>query len=182
MNALAHDSTPLSVEGRVLQARQLQQQGQHTQALALAQALALDVPENRDALYLVARSQRYLGRIDEALATLATLEQWHPGFSRLHEERGHCHVVRRDAPQAIEALLCAVNINPALPSSWNLLEGLYRMTGDATHASTAAAHVATLRRLAPEVVQATSLFSDGELAAAENIIRPYLLRVGHDIE
>jgi tetratricopeptide (TPR) repeat protein len=100
----------------------------------------------------------------------------------MHEERGHCYVVLRDAPRAIEALLHAVNINPALPSSWNLLEGLYRMTGDAANAATAASHVATLKRLAPDVVRATSHFSDGELEAAEQIIRAYLLKAGNDVE
>jgi len=31
----------------------------------------------------------------------------------------------RQAPQAIEALLTAVNLNHALPGSWGMLEGLY---------------------------------------------------------
>ena len=36
----------------------------------------------------------------------------------------------RDAPRAIEAFLRAVNINPALPASWQMLKALYRMTGN----------------------------------------------------
>lgn len=181
MNA-ALDPVRMSIEQQVKHLRQLQQRGEYAQALPLAEALAVEVPENRDVLYLLARSQRYLGKIDEALKTLSALERWHPGFSRLHEERGHCHVVLRDAPQAIDALLRAVNINPALPSSWNLLEGLYRMAGDHANALTASSHVATLKRLAPEVVHATSLLSDGELTQAEQVIRPYLLRAGNDVE
>ena len=172
----------MTVEQHVHELRQLQATGDHAQALALARSLLADLPENRDLLHVVARSQRHLGQIDEALRTLADMERWHPTFSRLHEERGHCHVVRRDAPQAIEALLRAVNINPALPSSWNLLEGLYRMTGEQANSAMAASHVATLKRLAPEVVQATSLFSDGEVTPAEHVIRPYLQRAGHDVE
>ncbi|WP_019464466.1 tetratricopeptide repeat-containing sulfotransferase family protein [Dyella japonica] len=172
----------MSVEQQVFEIRRLQGAGEHAQALAEATALRVEVPENRDVLHAIAKSQRHLGRIDDALRTLAELERGHPVYSRLHEERGHCHVVRRDAPQAIDALLRAVNINPALPSSWNLLEGLYRMTGDHANAATAASHVSILKRLAPEVVQATSLFSDGELTGAEQVIRPYLQRVGNDIE
>jgi len=141
-----------------------------------------EVPDHYEALYLLARAQRYLGQIDAALQTLAHVETLRPQFSRLHEERGHCYVVMRDAPRAIDALLRAVNINPALPSSWNLLEGLYRMTGDDANAATAGAHVATLKRLAPDVVSATSHFSDGELDPAERIIRAYLLKVGNDVE
>jgi len=182
MNAAVSESLPLSVEQQVHAIRRLQAAGEHTQALARARALRIDVPGNRDVLHAIARSQRHLGQIDDALSTLAELERDHPMFSRLHEERGHCHVVRRDAPQAIDALLRAVNLNPALPSSWNLLEGLYRMTGEHANAATAASHVATLKRLAPEVVQSTSLFSDGELSQAEQLIRPYLQRVGNDVE
>ncbi|MDR3446467.1 MULTISPECIES: tetratricopeptide repeat-containing sulfotransferase family protein [unclassified Dyella] len=182
MNAVVAEPPQMSVEQQVQRVRQLQGMGEHAQALTLAQSLLPDVPENRDALHLIARSQRYLGQVDEALNTLIDLERWHPHFSRLHEERGHCYVVQRDAPQAIDALLRAVNLNPALPSSWNLLEGLYRMTGDHANAATAASHVATLKRLAPEVVQATSLVSDGELTQAEQLIRPYLQRTGHDVE
>jgi tetratricopeptide (TPR) repeat protein len=91
-------------------------------------------------------------------------------------------VVLRDAPRAIEAFLRGVNINPALPASWGMLEGLYRLQGDAEHAAIAAAHVATLKRLPPEVVQATGLFSDGELAAAESLIRAFLLKEGDHVE
>ncbi|MBD8882132.1 sulfotransferase [Rhodanobacter sp. 7MK24] len=182
MNAKAADPLPTSAEHAIRCAQQLQSEGRYAEALQAAEALAAEMPEHRDVLYLIARSQRYLGMTDAALQTLARMEQWHPHFSRLHEERGHCYVVKRDAPGAIDALLRAVNTNPALPSSWNLLEGLYRMTGDAANATTAGAHVATLKKLAPEVVRATSLFSDGDLEHAEHTIRPYLLRVGNDVE
>ncbi len=59
-----------------------------------------------------------------------------------------------------------------------MLEGVYRLAGDTQNAATAAAHVATLKQLPPEVVTATSLFSDGDLAPAEQIIRAYLLQHG----
>jgi tetratricopeptide (TPR) repeat protein len=182
MNATATDPTLSPLELQVRHIRQLQLDGQHAQALQMAQTLLAEAADHYEVLYLVARSQRYLGQTDAALQTLAQMEQKHPHYSRLHEERGHCYVVLRDAPRAIDALLRAVNINPALPASWSLLEGLYRMTGDPANAATAASHVATLKRLAPEVVRATSHFSDGELEPAEQIIRAYLLKVGNDVE
>ncbi len=46
----------------------------------------------------------------------------------------------------------------------------------------AADHVATLKNLPLEVVSATALFSDGELSAAEAVIRPYLLKHGDNVE
>ena len=80
---------------------------------------------------------------------LDRLEALQPRFSLLHQERGLCYVALKDAPRAIEALLRAVNINPALPMSWRMLEGVYRLTGDDENAATAAAHVATLAQLPP---------------------------------
>jgi len=123
-----------------------------------------------------------LGDIPAALATLAGLERIHPRFSRLYQERGQCHVALKQAPQAIDAFARAVHINAALSVSWNMLEGLFRMTGQLDNAVDAAAHVATLKKLPPEVVTATALFSDGELAEAESIIRDFLLRQGHQVE
>jgi tetratricopeptide (TPR) repeat protein len=170
------------VEAEVVRLRGLQQAGRHADVLPAALALRADLPENRDVLLIVATSQRCLGQIEAATQTLDQLERLYPRFSRLHQERGMGFVARRDAPNAIQSLLIAVNINPALPASWNMLEGLYRMTGDQENAATAKAHVETLKALAPEVVRATSHFSDGDIGIAEQIIRPYLLTYGDDPE
>jgi tetratricopeptide (TPR) repeat protein len=162
--------------------RALLRQQKFSEALSAAEALLAEAADQRDVLLYVAIAQRYLGRISDALRTLETLERHHPRFSRLHEERGHCFVVMKQAPQAIEAFLRAVNINHALPASWRMLDGLYRMTGQADNAAMAASHVATLRSLPPEVVTATGLFADGDLDAAEPLIRAYLLKHGNHVE
>ncbi len=178
MDATLAPRPAVSTEQEVGRLRKLQADGRHAEALSDAQTLLADLPENRDLLLIAAGSQRFLMQLPQALETLAQLEQHHPRFSRLHQERGLCFVALKDAPRAIDALLRAVNINPALPMSWRMLEGLYRMAGDASSAATAAAHSAKLKALPPEVVLATSLLSDGELTAAENLIRPFLLAHG----
>jgi tetratricopeptide (TPR) repeat protein len=182
MQAAAITPGTSPIEAEVLRIRGLIERNQFGAALGAGEALAVQVPENRDVLYMIAVSQRYLNRIPDALATLERLEGYHPGFSRLFQERGHCFVAMRDAPQAIDAFIRAVNINPALPASWRTLQTLYRMTGQTEHAETAAAHVATLAQLPPEIVTATALFSDGELVPAEGIVRAYLLKHGNDVE
>jgi predicted Zn-dependent protease len=171
-----------SLEQQVVRLRTLQRDGGHAEVVDEVQALLGGWPDNRDLLLIAAVSLRYLGRIAEALAMLDRLEQRQPGFSPLHQERGLCYVALKDAPMAIEALLRAVNINPALPMSWRMLEGLYGLTGDAASAATAAAHTAKLKSLPPEVLTATSLFSDGELTSSEQIIRAFLLRYGNHPE
>jgi tetratricopeptide (TPR) repeat protein len=183
MTDLESSAAPASpVEAEVVRIRGLLEQRRYADALAAANVLAEQVPENRDVLYMAAVSQRYLGQIPAALETLDRLERHHPRFSRLHQERGHCHVALRDAPRAIEAYLKAVNINVALPASWAKLEGLYRMTGNRENAHMAADHVATLKNLPAEVVTATALFSDGDLAPAESIVRTYLQKHGNNVE
>jgi predicted Zn-dependent protease len=178
MNSIAAIAPSSPIELEVGRLRRLQKDGRHAEALLQAQSLIGDQPENRDLLLIAAVSQRHLARIPEALASLDRLEALQPGFSLLHQERGLCHVALKDAPRAIDALLRAVNINPALPMSWRMLEGVYRLAGDARNAATAAAHVATLKQLPPEVVSATSLFADNDLAAAELMIRDFLVRRG----
>ena len=182
MDPTVSDTLPSPVELEVHRARELLKSRDYAGALRAAEALAVKVPENRDVLYLIAVSRRFLGNIPEALAALERLEQLHPNFSRLYQERGHCYVALRDAPQAIDAFLKAVNINPALPASWGLLEGLYRMTAQPENARTAAAHVATLKDLPPEILTATGLFSDGDWLPAENMVRAYLLKHGNHVE
>jgi tetratricopeptide (TPR) repeat protein len=182
MHATAPDLAPSPVELEVGRVRQLLESRRYAQALQAGEVLALKVPENRDVLYLMALSLRYLKRIPEAFAVLERLAQVYPDFSRLYQERGHCYVALKDAPAAIDAFLWGVNINPALPASWSMLEGLYRMTGNPQNAAMAAAHVATLKRLPPQVVQATGLFSDGDLVAAEHIIRAFLIQHGDHVE
>ena len=175
-------SHPSAVELEVGRIRRLVSERRFAEGLSAADTLLVAVPENRDVLYLRAQAQRLLGDIPAALATLAQLEQLHPRFSRLYQERGHCFVVLKQAPQAIDAFLHGVNMNPALPASWSMLEGLYRMTGQAANAAQAAAHVAALKKLPPEVVTASALFWEGELAESEQLIRAFLIRHGHHVE
>ena len=182
LQASTPEHSPQPLEREINSIRELSKAMRHSEALAAAEPLLAKSPQNADLLYLVALNQRYLHRIPEALATLERLEQHHPRFSRLFQERGHCYVALRDAPRAIDSFLRGVNINPALPASWNMLQSLYRMTGDEKSSAMAAQHVVTLRNLPPEVVQAASLFSEGELTPAENIIRAYLLKHGNHVE
>ena len=162
--------------------RGLLRQANFAEALAASQALTARAPQERDAHLFGAFALRHLGRIDDALKTLADLEAREPRFGRLYEERGQCYVAMRQAQPAIEAFLAAVNRNNALPVSWGMLEGLYRMTGDEANARTAASHVATLRSLPREVVVATGLFMDGDLEGAEPLIRAFLLQHGDHVE
>ncbi len=135
----------------------------------------------RDALLKEARDLRASRRIPEALAVLARLQELTPRFSRLYQERGHCLVLLGDAPGAVHALLEAVRLNPTLPASWDMLAQLYGMAGDAAQAAAASRQLAVLKQLPPEVVMANSLFADGDLSPAEEVLRGYLRKDGGNI-
>ena len=182
MTADSSAAQPSAVETGVEQIRTLLTDRRFGEAVTAARLLEARVPENRDVLYLLALALRQLGQTGDALQVLERLERFHPGFSRGLQERGHCHVVLRDAPRAIEAFAKAVRLNGALPASWGMLEGLYRMAGDSAAAAQAAAQVAKLKTLPPEVINATGLFCDGDVLTAEHLIRAFLLKHGNHIE
>ena len=144
--------------------------------------LSSQLSQNRGELYLQAMNLRLLNHFDAALGVLEQLQQRHPRYSRLYEERGHCYQALGNAPKAIEAFWQAVNINAALPTSWHMLHILYLGMGDEENAARVADRVATLRKLPPEIIEAGSLFADGELVHAERVMRIFLAQHGEHIE
>lgn len=173
-------SSPIEIE--VHRIRGFLEHGEFAQALAAALALRSRVPENRDVLYMIAVSLRYLKRIPEALVVLAELEQHYPNHSRLFQERGHCFVAMRSAEPAINSFLRAVTLNPSLQASWSTLQALFRMNGRQVDAENAGREAAKLANLPKEILAAFNMFADGEIAAAEHVVRQYLLIHGNHIE
>jgi tetratricopeptide (TPR) repeat protein len=183
MEAATLESPPASrIESEVLRIRALMDQREFGAALAAAQALLAEVPENRDVLYIVAVCQRYLRKVPEALSTLRRFEELHPGYPRLYQERGHCHVAQRAVEPAIAAFERAVQLNGALPASWRALLALYRHKGDDARAERAARELNKLSTLPGPLVTAFSMFADGEIGAAESVVRQYLIQHGDHIE
>ncbi|HYC09572.1 MAG TPA: sulfotransferase [Steroidobacteraceae bacterium] len=183
MTAASAPSEPSSPDGpEVGEIRALLKARRFVDAARAAARLVAAAPGHRDALYLLALAQRQQHRVQDALATLEQLERYHPTFSRLFQERGHCYVALKDAPRAIAAYRRAVEINATLSATWSMLEGLYRLLGDARHAAFAAAQVATLKALPLPVMTATNLYCDGDLATAEKMIRAFLLEQGDHVE
>ena len=175
---LAALTTPPSLEREISRLREMQAGGRHGPALNDVRPLLIEFPQDRDLMLIEASALRHLGRTEDALASLDRLAALQPQFSLLHQELGLCHVARKDAPAAIAALLAAVNINPALPKAWHMLEGVYRLMGDEENAAMAAAHVETLSSLPRAVVTATALFSDCDFGPAEEVTRHFLLSHG----
>ncbi len=171
-------SSSASVEAELISLRALLAKNDHVGAAARANRLIATYPANRDLLLIAAHALRMAQQTEAALAMLERLAQHHPHFSQLFLERGLCHVARRDAPAAIADLRLAVTINPALAMGWRMLDGLFRMKGDMASAGVAAKHFTHLASIPPAVVDAKTLFGDGEVDKAEALIRKFLLDFG----
>ena len=170
------------VESQLQQAQVLLGRGAHREALALARELESSVPENRDVLYVRAVAERYLGDFAAALTTLARLESQHAGYGRLYQERGHCLRAQGATDAATESYRRAVALNAALPASWKALTELHRAAGRADEALSAQQVLDYIRGLPVPVVTATSLFAEGEILVAEQMVRRYLQEHGDHIE
>ena len=155
---------------------------QFTESLAAAETLLGKVPENRDVLYLAAVNQRYLNRFADALATLERMQGIHPGYGRLFQERGHCYRALGEKELATAAYQQAVALNPALPASWKALAALYAALGRTAEAQNATNVAASLAALPVAVVTANSLFAEGEIHAAERIVRQFLTQHPEHVE
>jgi tetratricopeptide (TPR) repeat protein len=181
--AAAIPERPVSrIEQEVRRLRALVERRQFAEVATAATALLGEVPENRDVLYLLAVSQRYLGRVADALRTLQRFEALHPDYGRLFQERGHCLRAVGETGPAIAAYQQAVALNQTLSASWSALQGLYTSAGDEKNARLAAANVAKLASLPRAVVSATNTLSEGDVYGAEDIIRRHLLAHPTDIE
>jgi predicted Zn-dependent protease len=174
MNASSVNPAAADLDAQLQRTRSLLERGEFAQALAAAEALHRREPGQRDALYMVAVSQRHLKRLPDALGTLSELERRHPNFSRLFQERGHCYVAQRNAAGAIAAFEEAVRLNAALPASWKALEALYRLTRRPADAERAAAQMRRLAALPAELIAAEGMFAEGDIAESEQIVRHFL--------
>ncbi len=156
--------------------------GNYAGAQNEALALHARYPAHRDVLYLLAVSLRGLGRTAEALAALEQLTGHHPRYARAFEERGLCQLARAAMEPAIAAFASAVRLNPWLPASWSALADLYRRCGRTQQADAAAGSCAMLGKFPSEIRIAYGMFGDGDVQAAEQLVRRYLLTHPDHIE
>ncbi|MBS0577737.1 MAG: sulfotransferase [Proteobacteria bacterium] len=154
----------------MLRAKGLMQQGAFAQALAVLGPLLGEAAENRDLLYCTAVCERYLGQPRAALATLARCEACHPSYSRLFQERGHCHRALTDVAAALDAYRRALALNPHLPASWQALSQL----AEPAEARAARDRAAGLSAQPPALVAAASLLADGDVHEAEQQLHAFL--------
>lgn len=147
----------------------------------LASILNGDV-NNIDAHYYSAVCLRYLGRLDEALASLKALRKIAPNFGRALQEEGHVHRDRGNLKQALHLYTRATHANPSLSGSWRgQIEILLKQNREA-EAIRLKPHLERLVKMPPPLVAVMDLIAQGKLANAETLCRDFLKQTPHHVE
>ncbi len=148
--------------------------GELPSALQDLRVLLARVPDDADALYLLAVTHRYTGDSEQALAALQRLKQIAPTHSRAYQEEGHVHRDAGRTPQALRAYTRAVSLNPALEASLRERAKLLSAEGASEEAHTAAEQLQALQRLPKALRAAMDLAAQNKLLKAEQLCRAFL--------
>ncbi|MEZ5946888.1 MAG: sulfotransferase [Hyphomonas sp.] len=158
------------------------QAGNFTEALARAEAILAEQPNETNALYMAIVSARKSNDLDRAERYLQRLKHALPDFGRAYEEEGHLRLDQNDLPRAKKAFDAATQCNPGLIASWVRLAEVSDKLGDAHTAREAVAHANRLRHMPRELVAATMQIHEGQIQQAERIVRSYLQQHPQDVE
>jgi len=128
------------------------------------------------------RALRRTGDHAAALALLNGLEREHPDSGLLWQERAQSLRSLGDVGAALVAFRRAVELNDTLTGSWQALRELHISGGRLGDAAHAAACLAKLASLPPQLTLGSGLLHEGALDAAETVVRDYLCRHGPHVE
>ena len=117
-----------------------------------------------------------------AAAQLEALKPLHPGSGQLLHELGRVQLALGRRSAALATLRQAVQLNDALPESWDALRELYLDSGEANAAQEAARCAAQLRALPAELLKASFLLNEGEVLSADELTRRFLQQQGAHAE
>ena len=169
----------------MLRAKGLIQDAKFQEAIELLKNLLgsdLHASDECEALYMLALAQRYLKRVEVALATLAQLLQIDPEYARAYQEQGHANLTLNRSSDAVVAFEKAVMLNPALVASWKSLANLYASMKRAEQARFAQQQIDYLLKLEPELLGVLDLIHEKKLYKAEQVCRNFLLRNKKHVE
>ena len=176
------EAVPETIDAALREARAHLQNARLADAALACQKLLGWAPDNVDALYTLAVSQRMQRTIPKALATLNQLISIDPSYGRAWQERGHCLRDSGRGEEAIAAYQRAVTHNGALVASWRLLTELHKAAGRDAPADFARAQFLHLSQLPPELLSVASFIQEGRIFKAEQLCRAFLQRNGHHVE
>ncbi|MFK7915224.1 MAG: sulfotransferase [Pseudomonadales bacterium] len=149
-------------------------QGALPQARSDLQLFLKQVPDNVEALYMLAVTARYSSDYAEALAVLERLKLLAPSHSRAHQEEGHVHRDAGDPDSALLAYQRALALNPALESALRAQHVILTQQHQVAAARQVEGQLEHLLRLPKPLRMAMELVSQNQLVKAENLCRQFL--------
>lgn len=171
-----------NIDAALRDARSHLQNARFIEAAKACNQILETAPDNIDALYTLAVTQRLKRQVPAALQTLEKLIAIDPGYGRAWQERGHCMRDSGRHEDAVASYQRAVTHNGALVASWRLLAELHQTGGRSDPAKFARAQYEHLSQLPPELLSVASFIQEGRIYQAEQLCRAFLQRNGHHIE
>ncbi len=147
--------------------------GGFAKARERAGAILLNAPDHRDALYVKAVCERYLGDLRAAFSSLDILIREAPEYGRAHQERGHLLRAMGKLMEALSAYRYAAQLNPSLTASW---QGVAELAGrsEPQIAGAARAQLAYLAKLPKPLIAVMNHVAEGRILKAEDLCRAFL--------
>ena len=176
------EALPETIDVVLREARTHLQNARLADAAASCAQLLEIAPDNIDALYTLAVTQRMQKQIPAGLATLDQLISIDPSYGRAWQERGHCLRDSSRGEEAVAAYQRAVTHNGALVASWRVLGEMHGSAGRHDAADFAHAQYSHLSALPPELLSVASFVQEGRIYKAEQLCRAFLQRNGHHVE
>ncbi|WP_373472703.1 tetratricopeptide repeat-containing sulfotransferase family protein [Sphingorhabdus lacus] len=176
------EASPETIDATLREARTHLQNARMAEAMVACRQVLDSAPENIDALYTLAVTQRMTRDIPAAIATLDQLIAVDPSYGRAWQERGHCLRDSGRREDAIAAYQRAVTHNGALVASWRMLSEMHGAAGRDGPADFARAQFTHLSQLPPELLSVASFIQEGRIFKAEQLCRAFLQSNGHHIE
>jgi tetratricopeptide (TPR) repeat protein len=176
------EALPETIDAMLGEARTHLQNARFAEATESCAQVLETAPNNIDALYTLAVTQRMQRQIPAGLATIDKLIAIDPGYGRAWQERGHCLRDCGRGEEAVAAYQRAVTHNGALIASWRFLAEMHGAAGRDAPANFARAQYSHLLELPPELLSVASFIQEGRIYKAEQLCRAFLQRNGHHVE
>lgn len=138
------------------------------------QTQSTDSQDNIELWYLIAVAQRYAKTLPLALTSINELLKLENKHSRANQEKGFIYLALNETTLAKKSFEKAVELNPSLVASWQVLIQLYRDENQQNNIQKAANHLEKLKKLPPALLAVTELMHEGKLLKAEQICRHFL--------
>ena len=156
------------------EAQDLLRQDKPDQAEIIIADILADEPDNTEARYTLAVSQRIQHEWSTALTTIDKILEQKPNFGRAYQEAGYNRIAQKELLKAGVAFEAAVNSDPSLINSWKCLSKLYEDSGNMAQYQRAQDQITFLSTLPAELLTVISYMSEDRLLDAERLCRFFL--------